>query len=191
MIFVFIVVDSFLRFSASFPPRKVVFYSSRDGLIDHIFSFQPCLTCPQLPSVVVFAFVAPTKLRARTPPRGVRPLHTRRTASDAELHAPAPVGGFRRRPCRRVARGNGGQQVGEGGPLLRAPVLAFPRSHVFGLLRNYAPPVALRRQPSYRHLSSVHHSRGGYSAEEPQPLRRLKDRGSCPNLAPVVISTPS
>jgi len=42
------------------------------------FSFQPCLTCPQLPSVVVFAFVAPTKLRARAPPRGVRPLHIRR-----------------------------------------------------------------------------------------------------------------
>ncbi len=33
MIFVFI-VDSFLRFSASFSPREVVFYSSRDGLID-------------------------------------------------------------------------------------------------------------------------------------------------------------
>ena len=34
MIFVFIVVDSFLRFSASFPPREVVFYPSRDSLID-------------------------------------------------------------------------------------------------------------------------------------------------------------
>jgi len=39
VIFVFIVVDSFLRFSASFPPREVVFYSSRDGLIDHILAF--------------------------------------------------------------------------------------------------------------------------------------------------------
>ena len=144
MIFVFIVVDSFLCFSALFPPREVVFYSSRGGLIDSL-SFQLCLTCPQLPSVVVFAFVAPTKLRARTSPRGVRPLHTRRTASDAELHAPAPVGGFRRRPCRRVAGGDGGRQVGEGDPLLCTLVLAFPRSHVF-YPRNYAPPVALRRQ---------------------------------------------
>jgi hypothetical protein len=78
VIFVFIVVDSFLRFSASFPPREVVFYPSRDGLIDSHCSFQPCLTCFQLPSVVVFALVAPTELLARTPPRGVRPLHTRR-----------------------------------------------------------------------------------------------------------------
>ena len=40
MIFVFIVVDSFLRFSALFPPREVVFYSSRDSLIDfHILAF--------------------------------------------------------------------------------------------------------------------------------------------------------
>jgi hypothetical protein len=39
VIFVFIVVDSFLRFSASFPPREVVFYSSRGGLIDHILAF--------------------------------------------------------------------------------------------------------------------------------------------------------
>ena len=34
VIFVFIVVDSFLRFSALFPPREVVVYSSRDSLID-------------------------------------------------------------------------------------------------------------------------------------------------------------
>jgi hypothetical protein len=121
----------FFRFSASFPSREIVFYSSRDGLIDSHFSFQPCLTCLQLTSVVVFAFVTPTKLRARTPPRGARPLHTRRTASDAELHAPARVGGFRRRPCRRVAGGDGGRQVGEGDPLLCTPVLAFPRSYVF------------------------------------------------------------
>ena len=146
MIFVFIVVDSFLRFSASFPPREVVFYPSRGGLIDSHFSFQPCLTCLQLTSVVVFAFVAPTKLRARTPPRGVRPLHTRCTASDAELLATARVGGFRRRPCRRVARGNDGRQVGEMGLLRRALVLAFPRSHVFGLLRSYAHLIAFRRQ---------------------------------------------
>jgi len=40
VIFVFIVVDSFLRFSVLFPPREVVFYSSRDGLIDfHILAF--------------------------------------------------------------------------------------------------------------------------------------------------------
>jgi hypothetical protein len=78
VIFVFIVVDSFLRFSASFPPREVVFYSSRDGLIDSHCSFQLCLTCLQLTSVVVFVFVAPTELLARTPPRGVHPLHTRR-----------------------------------------------------------------------------------------------------------------
>jgi len=40
VIFVFIVVDSFLRFSASFPPHEVVFYPSRDGLIDfHILTF--------------------------------------------------------------------------------------------------------------------------------------------------------
>lgn len=40
MIFVFIVVDSFLRFSASFPPREFVVYSSRDSLIDfHILAF--------------------------------------------------------------------------------------------------------------------------------------------------------
>jgi hypothetical protein len=40
VIFVFIVVDSFLRFSASFPPHEVVVYSSRDGLIDfHILAF--------------------------------------------------------------------------------------------------------------------------------------------------------
>jgi hypothetical protein len=63
------------------------------------------------------------------------------------------------------------------GLLLRAPVLAFPRSHVFGLLRNYAHLIAFRRQPTYRHLSSVHHSRGGYSAEEPGSLRRLKMGG--------------
>jgi hypothetical protein len=139
VIFVFIIVDSFLRFSASFPPREVVVYSSRDGLIDFHISFQPCLTCPQLTSVVVFALVAPTKLRARTPPRGVRPLHTRRTASDAELLAPARVGGFRRRPCRRVAGGDGGRQVGEGGPLLCTPVLAFPRSHVFYFVTTLLP----------------------------------------------------
>ncbi len=34
MIFVFIVLDSFFRFSASFPPREVIVYPSRDGLID-------------------------------------------------------------------------------------------------------------------------------------------------------------
>jgi len=34
VIFVFIVVDSFLRFSALFPPREVVVYPSRDSLID-------------------------------------------------------------------------------------------------------------------------------------------------------------
>jgi hypothetical protein len=39
VIFVFIVVDSFLRFSVSFPPSEVVVYSSRDGLIDHILAF--------------------------------------------------------------------------------------------------------------------------------------------------------
>jgi len=40
VIFVFIFVDSFLRFSALFPPREVVVYSSRDGLIDfHILAF--------------------------------------------------------------------------------------------------------------------------------------------------------
>jgi len=40
VIFVFIVIDSFLRFSALFPPREVVFYPSRDGLIDfHILAF--------------------------------------------------------------------------------------------------------------------------------------------------------
>ncbi len=40
MIFVFIVVDSFFRFSASFPPRDVDIYPSRDNLIDfHILAF--------------------------------------------------------------------------------------------------------------------------------------------------------
>jgi len=40
VIFVFIVVDSFLRFSASFPPREVIVYPSRDSLIDfHILAF--------------------------------------------------------------------------------------------------------------------------------------------------------
>ena len=40
MIFVFIVVDSFLRFSASFPPREIVVYPSRDSLIDfHTLAF--------------------------------------------------------------------------------------------------------------------------------------------------------
>jgi hypothetical protein len=141
-------------------------------LIDSHFSFQPCLTCLQLTSVVVFALVAPAKLRARTPPRGVRPLHTRRTASDAELLAPARVGGFQRRPCRRVAGGDGGGLVGETSLLRRASVLAFSHSCAS---RSFALPVALRRQPSYRHLSSVHHSRGGGSAEEPQPLRQFKD----------------
>lgn len=34
MIFVFIVVDSFLHFSVSFPPCDVVFYPSCDSLID-------------------------------------------------------------------------------------------------------------------------------------------------------------
>ena len=136
----------FFAFSASFPPHEVVFCSSRGGLIDSHCSFQPCLTCPQLTSDVVFALVAPTELLARTPPRGVRPLHTRCTASDAELLAPAPVGGFRRRPCCRLARSNGGRQVGEMGLLLRVPVLAFPRSHVFGLLRSYAHLIAFRRQ---------------------------------------------
>jgi hypothetical protein len=34
VIFVFIVVDSFLRFSAWFPPSEFVVYSSRDSLID-------------------------------------------------------------------------------------------------------------------------------------------------------------
>ena len=39
VIFVFIVVDSFLRFSASFPPREVVVYPSRNSLIDfHILA---------------------------------------------------------------------------------------------------------------------------------------------------------
>ena len=68
------------------------------------------------------------------------------SSSDAELLATAPVGGFRRRPCRRVAGGDGGRQEGEMGLLLRAPVLAFPRSHVFGLLRSYAHLIAFRRQ---------------------------------------------
>jgi len=40
VIFVFIVVDSFLRFSASFPPREIVVYPSRDSLIDfHTLAF--------------------------------------------------------------------------------------------------------------------------------------------------------
>jgi hypothetical protein len=40
VIFVFIVVDSFLRFSASFPPREVIVYPSRDSSIDfHILAF--------------------------------------------------------------------------------------------------------------------------------------------------------
>jgi len=40
VMFVFIVVDSFLRFSASFPPSEIVFYSSRDSLVDfHILAF--------------------------------------------------------------------------------------------------------------------------------------------------------
>jgi hypothetical protein len=39
VIFVFIVVDSFLRFSVSFPPSEFVVYSSRDSLIDfHILA---------------------------------------------------------------------------------------------------------------------------------------------------------
>jgi hypothetical protein len=138
VIFVFIVVDSFLRFSASFPSREVVFYSSRDGLIDHILTFNLVLLVLS-PSVVVFAFATPTKLRARTPPRGVRPLHTRRTAPDAELHAPARVSGFQRRPCRRVAGDYGSRQVGEGDPLLCTPVLAFPRSHVFYFVTTLLP----------------------------------------------------
>jgi hypothetical protein len=64
--------------------------------------------------------------------------------------------------------------VGETSLLRCASVLAFSHSCAS---RSCAPPVALRRQPSYRHLSSAHHSRGGYSAEEPQHLRRLKDGG--------------
>jgi len=91
----------FFAFSASFPPHEVVFCSSRGGLIDSHCSFQPCLTCPQLTSDVVFVFVAPTELLARTPPRGVHPLHTRRlmlnyspllllVVSDAALAAGLP-----------------------------------------------------------------------------------------------------
>jgi hypothetical protein len=146
VIFVFIVVDSFLRFSASFPPREIVFYSSRDGLIDfHILAFNLVLLVFSSPPLLSLLLLRRPSF-ARTPPRGVRSLHTRRTASDAELLATAPVGGFRRRPCRRVAGGDGGRQVGEMGLLRRAPVLAFPRSHALDLLRSYAHLIAFRRQ---------------------------------------------
>jgi uncharacterized protein YdbL (DUF1318 family) len=71
-------------------------------------------------------------------------------------------------------------RVGETGLLRRVAALAFSRSYVH--------LIAFRRQPSYRHLSSVHHSRGSGSAEESQPLRRFKDGGARHYLAAVVMT---
>ncbi len=114
----------------------LLFFSRWFDRFSH-FSFQLCLTCLQLPSVVVFAFTAPPELLARPHPRGVRPLHTRRTAS-AELHAPARVGG----PapplspgCRRRRRPAGGR----GGSTTLHSCFGFPRSHVFYFVTTSLP----------------------------------------------------
>jgi len=53
VVFVFIVVDSFLRFSALFPPREVIVYPSRDSLIDfHILTFNLVLLVFSSPSLL-------------------------------------------------------------------------------------------------------------------------------------------
>jgi hypothetical protein len=130
-----------------------------------------------LSSVAVSVFDASPELSARPPPRGDCLLHALPSPYPSERPALKPLGhGFvppagvlRRRPCGRVTGGDGRRLVGETSLLRRASVLAFSHSCAS---RRCAPPVALRRQPSYRHLSSVHHSCGGYSAEA---LRRLKD----------------
>jgi len=65
VIFVFVVVDSFLCFSALFPLREIVVYSSRDGLIDfRILAFNLVLLVFSSPPLLsLFLLRRPSSVR--------------------------------------------------------------------------------------------------------------------------------